>query len=163
MSTVDSRSGEDALLSEREQWQDDGPEPSTADSTDLHIRSSASSDIEHGHTSLPVWMRESSKSFHWRWVPLPVRHLARHVAAWSKGPDPPQIQSITPFFPFVQEIPLRLVNSYLPKKIHKAGALFVLYAAWLLIFVLVLRHSSSSGEIEGYGLPAPIWCGANLW
>ncbi|MCJ1437238.1 hypothetical protein MMC27_006624 [Xylographa pallens] len=163
MSPVDGRSGEDALLSEREPWQDDGPEPSMADSADLHIRSSASSDIENGHTSLPVWMRESSKSFHWKWVPLPVRHLARSTATWSKGPDPPQIQRITPFFPTVQEMPLRLVNSYLPKRIYKAGALIALYASWLLIFVLVLHHSSTSGEIEGYGLPTPIWCGANLW
>ena len=163
MGPTNGRSDEDALPSEQAPWQDDGPQPSTADSTDLHVRSSALSDIENGHASLPVWLRESSKSFHWKWVPLPVRHLARHTAAWSKGPDPPQIQSITPFFPYVQEMPLRLVDRYLPKKIQKVEALITLYAAWLLTFVLVLRHSSFSGEIEGYGLPAPIWCGANLW
>ncbi|MCJ1397627.1 hypothetical protein MMC11_000823 [Xylographa trunciseda] len=163
MSPADDRSAEDAVLAEREQWQDDGPEPSTADSSDLQIRSSASSDMERGRISLPVWMRESSRSFHWKWVPLPIRHLARSAAAWSKGPDPPQIQKITPLFPFVQEMPLRLVEILLPGKIHKAWALITFYAAWLLIFVLVLHHSASSGEIEGYGQPARIWCGANFW
>ena len=155
--------GEAESLSEQEPWQVDGPEPSTADSTDLHIRSSASSDIENGRISIPVWMRESSKSFRWKWIPLPIRHLARSIVAWSKGPNPPQIQIITPFFPSAQEMPLKLMDRFLPKMIHKAEALVTLYAAWLLIFVLVLQHSASSGEIEGYGQPTPIWCGANFW
>lgn len=150
-------------LADQEPWQDDGPEPSTTDSVDLHIRSSASSDIENGRLSMPVWMRESSKSFHWRWVPVPIRHFARSFATWSKGPDPPQIQKIIPVFPPIQELPLRLVDRFLPTRVHKAGGLAVLYSGWLLTFVLVLSHSATSGEIEGFGQPSPIWCGANFW
>lgn len=163
MSSGESYPHQSEPLQEQEPWADSGPEPSTADSTDLHIQSPEESDVETGGFPLPVWMRESSKTFHWKWVPLPIRTMARTLSAWSKGPDVPQIQSITPFFPVIQEAPLKLVDRFLPKKKHKAGALAVIYAAWTLTFTFVLHHSASSGDIEGYGQPSPIWCGANFW
>ena len=145
-------------------WEDEAiPEPSTADSADLHIRSSSPSDVEHGRLPIPVWMRESSKSFHWRWVPLPIRTFTRSATSWSKGPDPPQIQKVTPFLPFIQETPLKLLDRFLPKRKHKAALFALFYLAWILTFSLVLRHSAKSGTIEGYGKPQPLWCGANYW
>ena len=145
-------------------WEDEqAPDPSIVDSADLHIRSSSSSDVERGRLPLPVWMRESSKSFNWRWVPLPIRELTRFAISWSKGPHPPQIQKITPFFPFIQEAPLKLVDRFLPKRKHKAALLAFFYLGWVLTFSLIIRHSASSGSIEGYGKPQPLWCGANYW
>lgn len=129
----------------------------------LHVRST-STGLDQGHSlQLPVWMRESSKSFHWRWVPLPLRRVARAIAAWSKGPDPPQIQRIRPFFPSIQEAPIRLLDRFFPKKKHKVTLLVFFYFCWLLTFSLVLHHSASAGAIEGYGQPSPIWCGAAYW
>ena len=153
---------------EQGQWQGesqyDGPEPSTADSDELHVRSSRSSeDLENGRFPLPIWLRESSKSFRWKWVPLPLRTAARTVSRWSYGPDPPQIQRITPFVPVVQEAPLWLVERFLPRKIHKAIALVLFHLAWLLAFSLIIRESAASGHIEGYGTPQSIWCGAHFW
>ena len=141
---------------------DHGPEPSNASSSPMHIRSD-SPGPPSGHLPLPLWLRESSKSFHWRWVPLPLRKAARVIGAWSKGPDPPQIQKITPFFPSVQELPVRFISKYFPRTIHKAGLLLFFYFCWLLTFSLVLNHSATAGYIKGYGKPSPIWCGASYW
>ncbi|KAL8667821.1 MAG: hypothetical protein Q9202_000286 [Teloschistes flavicans] len=131
----------------------EGPEPSTSGSSTLHVRSRAgSSDIEDADGSrgtLPVWLRESSKSFHFRWVPYPLRHFARAVAAWTKGPDPPQRQKISPFFPAVQEAPVKLIARYLPRPIQKAGLLAFFLFCWLLTFSLVLHRSASAGSIKG--------------
>ncbi|MCJ1314319.1 hypothetical protein MMC25_008000 [Agyrium rufum] len=140
----------------------EAPEASTASSADLHMRSTSPSIAENGGI-VPIWMRESSKSFHWKWVPLPVRHAARSVAKWSKGPDPPQIQKITPFFPAIQEAPVKLLDRVCPKRRHKAVALMVFLGAWLLTLCLMLGKSARSGALQGYGQPHSIWCGYSLW
>ncbi|KAL8787237.1 MAG: hypothetical protein Q9213_002348 [Squamulea squamosa] len=147
--------------------QEGGPEPSTSGSSTLQVRSRAgSTDLEDSHHPdgpIPVWLRESSKSFHWKWVPYPIRQTARAIARWTKGPDPPQKQKITPFFPTVQEAPVRLIARYFPRPIHKAGLVAFFLFSWLLTFSLVLRHSASAGDIKGYGKPQSIWCGASYW
>lgn len=158
---------ESLLYSDR---MDDGPEPSLTESNDFHVQSPPLSDVEDGRLPLPVWMRESSKSFRWRWIPLPMRRFGRSVGhyaslanKWSYGPEEARIQRIVPFFPIVQEAPLWLVDNLLPKRIHKVFALLLLYLAWLLTFCLIIRDSAASGNIEGYGSPTSIWCGENFW
>ena len=141
---------------------DSGPEASASSSPRIHVRSS-SPDVENGQFPLPVWLRESSQSFHWRWVPYRIRSIARSVATWSKGPDPPQIQKITPFFPDHQTFAVELIRKHLPKKWHKVALLGIFYFCWILTFSLVLQHSASAGNIEGYGKPEPLWCGASFW
>ena len=140
----------------------DGPEASTPGSSDMDIRSESQEAEQHQYP-LPVWLRESSKSFHWRWVPVPIRQTARAIVAWVKGPDPPQTQKITPFFPVIQEAPAKFIDRRFPKRRHKAGLLAFFYFCWLLTFTLVLNHSAQAGNIKGYGKPQPIWCGANFW
>lgn len=141
-----------------------GPEAETSASTSsqLHIWN-GSSNAEESLLPLPVWMRESSKTFHWRWVPFRIRQAGRSIAKWTKGPDPPQMQKINPFFPAIQEAPVRLIEKYLPKRKHKALLLVFFYIAWILVFSLVLVYSNSAGNIEGYGQPQPVWCGASYW
>lgn len=112
---------------------------------------------------LPVWLQESSKSFRWRWVPLPLRKAGRAVARWVKGPDPPRTLLLKPLFPHVQEIPVRYLDRFFPKRRHKIALLLLLYLSWFLSWFLVLLHSASSGYIEGYGKPEPISCGASFW
>ena len=148
----------------------DGPEPSLTESDDLHVREPEPTEDEDGHLPLPVWMRESSKAFRWKWVPLPLRrfvrsinHYAFIINRWSYGPGEARIQRIEPFFPIVQEIPLWLVERFLPKRLHRIIALVFFYLAWLLTFCLIIRESAASGNIEGYGVPNSIWCGANFW
>lgn len=141
---------------------DDGPEASNDSSSPMRMRSE-SPVPRNAQLPIPLWLHESSKSFHWRWVPLHLRKVAWRMAKWSKGPDPPQMQKITPFFPSIQEGPARLISKYFPHTIHKAALLLFFYFCWLLTFSLVLNHSATAGYIEGYGKPSPIWCGASYW
>lgn len=143
-------------------YRDSGPEASASSSPQIHVRS-GSPDVENNRLPQPVWMRESSKSFQWRWVPYRIRQGARSIADWTKGPDPPQIQKITPFFPLIQEAPVKWINKYLPRTAQKAALLVLFYICWILTFSLVLVHSNSAGNIKGYGKPDPIWCGENFW
>ena len=162
--STDTENG--ALLDRQTCWpddiQEDGSQASTPGGLDMHMRSGLS-DTGDGPISLPIWLRESSKAFHWKWVPVRIRQFARAVAAWSKGPDPPQIQKITPFFPWIQEAPVNFINASLRKRRHKIALLAFFYFCWLLTFIIVLHHSAQSGNIEGYGKPQPIWCGASFW
>ena len=141
----------------------DGPQASTPGSSDMDVRSVASTDAQNGHVHLPVWLRESSQSFHWKWVPFRIRQTARAVASWSKGPDQPQKQKISPFYPYIQEAPAKFIDKHLPKRRHKVALLALFYLCWLLTFTLVLNHSAKAGDIKGYGMPQPIWCGASFW
>lgn len=142
-----------------------GPQASTPSGSDMQVQSDTSSvgDGYFARQSVPVWLTESSKTFHWRWVPVRVRQAVRAVIKWSNGPDPPQIQKITPFFPSIQEFLPKVIDTYLPKKRHKAALLAFFYFCWLLTFSLVLAHSTKAGNIEGYGKPQSIWCGASFW
>lgn len=121
--------------------------------------------FEPSSTTLPVpiWLSESSKSFHWRWVPLPLRKTARSTVKWLKGPDPPRVLLLNPIFPSIQSAPIKLVDRFFPKRKYKIGLLLAVYFSWFLPWALVLRHSASGGNIEGYGKPAPISCGASYW
>ena len=140
----------------------DGPEASTPGSSDMDVRSELGDAENHRHT-LPVWLRESSNSFHWKWIPVHIRQTARAAVAWSKGPDPPHIQKIEPFLPYIQKAPVNFIEKYFPKTKHKAGLLATFYFCWLLTFTLVLHHSAQAGKIKGYGKPQGIWCGASFW
>ena len=112
---------------------------------------------------LIVWMQESTKSFRYRWVPLPVRKAGRAVMNWVKGPVPPRELRIQPYFPWIQEAPIRLLDKYLPKRRHRIVLLVVFYACWFLAWSLMLRHNSGSAYIKGYGKPENLWCGASFW
>lgn len=119
-------------------------------------------DVESG-SALPIWLQESSKSFRWRWVPLPLRKIGRATAAWIKGPDPPHMLLLKPFFPRLQELPVQYLDRYFPKRRHKISLLMLLYFAWFLPWFLVLLHSRSAGYIQGYGRPQTLSCATNFW
>ncbi|KAJ5526458.1 hypothetical protein N7494_013108 [Penicillium frequentans] len=119
-------------------------------------------DVESG-SSLPVWLQESSKSFHWAWVPLPVRKVGRATAKWVKGPDPPHMLLLKPLFPRLQELPVQYLERFFPKRKQKLSLLLLLYVSWFLPWFLVLLHSRSSGFIEGYGQLETLSCTTNFW
>lgn len=127
----------------------------------LHLRN-ASESSENG-LPVPIWMRESAKSFKYKWVPLPLRKAGRASVEWIKGPEPPRELRIKPFYPKIQEAPLRLMDRYIPKQRHRICLLIAFYAVWFLVWSLMLKHNSTSGFIEGYGKPANIWCGTSFW
>jgi len=128
---------------------------------DIHVRSA--SGPSQPSSMLPIWLRESAKTFRFKWVPLPFRKAARAVTRWVKGPVPPVELRIRPFFPSIQEAPLKLLDRIAPKRKHKAILLVAFYGIWFLIWSLMIRAQATSGYIEGYGKPANLWCGASYW
>lgn len=112
---------------------------------------------------LPIWIQESSKSFRWGWVPLPLRKAGRAVVRWVKGPVPPHQLLFTPLFPNIQALPVTYFERFFPKRKHKVALLLLLYLSWFLSWFLVLVHSASSGYIEGYGKPQTLSCAATYW
>lgn len=119
--------------------------------------------VDTGSGYLPVWVRESSKSFRWRWVPLPLRKAGRAIARWVKGPIPPSPLLLTPLFPQIQELPHRFLDRFLPKRRYKTFLLLLLYICWFIPWTVVLVHSRSGGYIEGYGQPQTLSCATTFW
>lgn len=111
----------------------------------------------------PVWLRESSSSFRWGWVPLPLRKAGFAIARWVEGPDPPRDLLFKPLWPKYQELPVQFLDYYAPRRIHKIALLLLLYAVWFTAWFTVLVTSTTSGNIEGYGRPQPISCAASYW
>ncbi|KAF7133621.1 hypothetical protein CNMCM5793_004919 [Aspergillus hiratsukae] len=120
-------------------------------------------DEETGSSSVPVWLRESSKSFRWGWVPLPIRKVGRATANWVKGPNPPHSLLLKPLFPQIQELPVRYLERLFPKRKHKISLLVLLYIAWFTPWTIILLHSRSAGYIEGYGRPQTLSCATTFW
>ena len=119
-------------------------------------------DVEAG-SPLPVWLQESSKSYRWAWVPLPLRKAGRATANWVKGPDPPHTLLLKPLFPRLQELPVQYLEHFLPKRKYKIFLLILLYVSWFLPWFLLIVHSRSDGFIEGYGQLQTLSCSSNLW
>lgn len=153
---------------------DDGPTrdiPSLTDdetdvesqNRDLQITSDSPASESNTAFPVPVWMRESAKSFRYKWVPAPVRQSFRAVAQWIQGPDPPRVMRIKPFFPTIQEAPLRLMDRFVPKRRHRICLLAFVHVCWFLTWSLMVRHNSTAAYIKGYGKPQNLWCGASLW
>ncbi|KAL2862563.1 LCCL domain-containing protein [Aspergillus lucknowensis] len=120
-------------------------------------------DVDTGNTVLPVWLRESSKSFRWKWVPLPLRKAARATADFVKGPNPPNPLLLMPLFPQVQELPKRYLDKFFPKRKHKISILLFFYLAWFVPWTILFLHSRSAGYIAGYGRPRTLSCSTSFW
>ena len=89
--------------------------------------------------------------------------LASGIARWTKGPQPPRPYKIEPIFPSVQKFPLKYLDRFFPKRKHKIYLLIVHHLLWLLAFVVLLRQSAFSTEVQNYGAPLTLSCGATLW
>ncbi|EXJ92138.1 hypothetical protein A1O3_00688 [Capronia epimyces CBS 606.96] len=154
------RDDEENLVSDIPALTDEEPD-NDAESRDLHVRSA--SETSATALPIPIWLREASHSFKYKWVPLPVRKASRAVFTWVKGPVPPRVLKIDPIFPKVQQAPIRLLDKYAPKKKHRFVLLVALYACWFLTWSLMLKQHATSGAIKGYGKPRNLWCGASFW
>jgi hypothetical protein len=111
----------------------------------------------------PRFIQDQGSYRYWKWVPVPARRVAKFLARWAKGPDPPRIHRIEPLLSSIQEAPIRLLNLYLPKRRHKIALLVAFYFCWILTFALVKRESTFATEIEGWGTPGNIGCGNTYW
>lgn len=130
-------------------------------SPELHIRSSSES-TDFG-LPRPAWLRQPGKPDSSRKIPYLLRRVGTAVATWVKGPQPPRILHIKPYFPKIQEAPIRLLDRYVPKRRHRASLLAAFFTLWFLVWSLLLKLHTGTGEIREYGKPNNIWCGATFW
>lgn len=111
----------------------------------------------------PRFLQDQSSYRYLKWIPTPVRRVSKQAITWAKGPDPPRINVIKPWFPWLQEAPLRLLDQYIPKRRHRISLLVAYYFCWILTFALVLRQSTLATAIEEWGVPSDIGCGNTYW
>ncbi|RDW95082.1 hypothetical protein BP5796_00845 [Coleophoma crateriformis] len=111
----------------------------------------------------PRFMQDERAARYWKWIPLPVRRVSKATVKWVKGPNPPRPQRIQPILPWIQEVPILLLDRYLPKQKHRIVLLIGYYFLWILTFAMVMQQSTIATEIEGWGSPANIGCGNTYW
>ena len=136
-----------------------------------HIASTSETTTDvNGNSDLPIWLQESSSTYKWRSMPLPIRKAIRipsrfwgFLKKWSKGPKEIRIQKIRPFFPDFQALPLKFVERCLVRRSHKILAVILYWLSYAVIFAVLLARSAGSGHVEGYGLATPVSCGDSLW
>lgn len=121
-------------------------------------------ELQEGHPGpLPRFLQEDGLGKHWKWIPYPIRKFGRAAAVWAHGPVNPITFRIEPVFPAIQQLPVVLLDKYVPKRKHRRF-LFVGYLlVWLLTFSLVKRQESSLTELKPWGRPQEIGCGNYFW
>lgn len=98
-----------------------------------------------------------------KWWTYPFRCVGNGVASWTKGPRTPRKWKIRPFFPSVQEAPIKLLHRVCPKRRHKVFVLLVFYACWAGLFSAVLYKSAFASDVPGYGPPRRVNCDDRFW
>jgi len=94
-------------------------------------------------------------------TPAPVARCGGKVVDWVKGPDPPRIYHVTPFFERWQTLPVRLL-ARLPRWLRLCvfGIGCIL---WIVLFAVIIDHYGLPADIGGYGAPVRLSCVNNLW
>lgn len=113
--------------------------------------------------SLPRWVHQTHKTSALSKIGSGLKQVGHDIMRWIHGPVPPVILCPNPIFPRAQEMPVRLVDRFLPKKRYRIAALGVYYLLWALIWGLMVAKSNQAGESLNYGDTQSIWCGYNLW
>ncbi|KAJ4306285.1 hypothetical protein N0V88_001084 [Collariella sp. IMI 366227] len=154
----------------REAGRQDGLDSDTTlvistDHPDAPIRDAAL--VEHleqdSSPPTPRFIQDEGSWKQFKWVPYPVRRIVKATAGWARGPPNPPRYHIQPLFPRVQHLPIALLDKHVPRKRHRALAVFGFLGTWLLTFALVMRESRSVIEIPEWGVPAQIGCGYTYW
>lgn len=81
--------------------------------------------------------------------------------AWLRGPTPPQIYHIKPWFPQLQSAPSRLFGRL--RRSVKIALLFAGLLFWVAVFFYSLKSSVQGQEVMGYGQPVRLSCHHRLW
>ncbi|KAJ2898511.1 uncharacterized protein MKZ38_003861 [Zalerion maritima] len=96
-------------------------------------------------------------------IPPPVRKAWNFVAEWSRGPEDARPHQIRPILPQIQELPVRLLDQFVPKRKHRI-LLYIIYCGiWFMTFSLMFRRSTFASEIKGWGVPQNLGCGDAYW
>ncbi|CAG8422680.1 unnamed protein product [Penicillium salamii] len=82
---------------------------------------------------------------------------------WLRGPQPPHVYHIYPWFPRLQAAPARLIDQKFPRKSSKIALLAGGLIVWIFVFFLSLKASVAGQEVPGYGQPVKLSCHHRLW
>jgi hypothetical protein len=82
---------------------------------------------------------------------------------WLRGPKPPHVYHIHPWFPQLQAAPGRLIDRKFPKRSSKIALLFVGLVFWIVVFFFSLKASIADQDVLGYGQPVKLSCHHRLW
>ncbi|KAJ5794915.1 hypothetical protein N7457_001514 [Penicillium paradoxum] len=83
--------------------------------------------------------------------------------AWLRGPKPPHVYHINPWFPRLQAAPARLIDRKFPRRSSKIALLFGGLIFWIVVFFAWLKASVAGQDIPGYGQPVKLSCHNSLW
>ncbi|KAF1945497.1 hypothetical protein EJ02DRAFT_509466 [Clathrospora elynae] len=113
-------------------------------------------DIEEVEPRHRSWHRRVAQC-----TPAPVARWSRKGVSWIRGPEPPSVHRITPFFERWQTLPVRLL-ARLPQwlRICIFGIACIL---WVVVFAVILSDYSLPSNIGGFGAPVKLSCVNNLW
>ncbi|KAF5018710.1 hypothetical protein F66182_9294 [Fusarium sp. NRRL 66182] len=139
------------------------PSDSGQDHPDAPLETHSRLQVEDSDPPTPRFIQDEGSWKRWKWVPYPVRRTGKWIVRWSHGPENPQPHRIKPLFPIVQEYPLFVVDRFLPQLKHRFWLVFFYLSIWIVTFALVKRQDTVASEIEGWGMPQTIGCGASYW
>ncbi|KAJ6072304.1 hypothetical protein N7467_010389 [Penicillium canescens] len=83
--------------------------------------------------------------------------------AWLRGPKPPHVYHINPWFPRLQAAPGLLIDRKFPKRGSKIALLFGGLVFWIVVFFFSLKASIAGQDVLGYGQPVKLSCHHRLW
>lgn len=99
----------------------------------------------------------------WKWISFPVRRAVDATVTWARGPPDPRTFRIKPLLPQVQHFPVVTLAKVLPQRKHRMLLFSFWVAMWIVTFALVMRQGFVDTELDGWGMPVKISCGATYW
>lgn len=111
---------------------------------------------------LPPHSKSAKNSSLLQCLPWPSIEPCETFAAWVKGPQLPRQCQIKPIFERLQTAPTRLLYRISPK--YPGVLMLCGYCIlWLLLFVVTVHRSNTTGEIGRYAPPIRLSCISRLW
>jgi hypothetical protein len=133
----------------------DLPRTGEYDQEEKHIRDASEEPLESSPTrTLIPW---SSYRY-----PTSSQSTLESIIKWTRGPDIPRAYHIQSS-KWLQVVPSRIIDEYLPNRRLRICALLVLYLLWGVIFLLLLRTSVIGGNDSSHGPPVRLDCTSKLW
>ena len=137
--------------------EDDGYETFEALGTEHARQPTEQFEVDEGIPDLPRWRREQHIN------PKPCNVFQR-FADWIAGSHLPQIQTIKPWFPHWQEMPLRLVDGLANgKRINKIAILLIFLISYIGVWVPLLFKHWEPGTIDHKYLLRRLDCTDSFW
>ncbi|KAK4131460.1 hypothetical protein BT67DRAFT_388160 [Trichocladium antarcticum] len=105
-------------------------------------------------------------------VPTPQQHNpperarrrpGRRWLAFLYGPDPPKVYTISPFFPSVQELPVKWLRKMLPRQWQRRVLLALFLLAWAASLAVPLVLSKGTATDASGAVLAHVDCVDTLW